>query len=259
MAEETTLRLRLRRLYYGRSRDSRIFHIVLIVIDLAAITYFLATVQVPHVDIYRVVDLAIFAFFATELAARFWIDRHPGRLLFQLSTIADVIVLASLIVPILVENLGFLRILRTMRFLRMFRISQQLRGLIALPRKQEDVATATLNLIVFVFVVTSTVWVLEAPINPNLNNWVDALYFTVTTLTTTGFGDITLKDPLGRLLTVFIMIFGVALFLRLAQSIFRPYKVQHTCPSCGLTRHDPDASHCKHCGSVIRIETEGDW
>jgi voltage-gated potassium channel len=58
-------------------------------------------------------------------------------------------------------------------------------------------------------------------------------------------------------LTIVIMVVGVALFLRLAQTLFRPNKVAHTCPECGLTRHDPDAVHCKHCGTVIKIETEG--
>jgi voltage-gated potassium channel len=33
--------------------------------------------------------------------------------------------------------------------------------------------------------------------------------------------------------------------------------VHFKCPDCGLTRHDADAVHCKHCGKVIHIETEG--
>ena len=48
--------------------------------------------------------------------------------------------------------------------------------------------------------------------NPEIANYVDALYFTVSTLTTTGFGDITLEGSLGRLIAVLIMIFGVTLF-----------------------------------------------
>ena len=61
------------------------------------------------------------------------------------------------------------------------------------------------------------------------------------------------------LISVAIMIFGVALFLRLIQTIFRPQKVHHRCPDCGLSRHDPDAVHCKHCGRTINIPTEGEW
>jgi voltage-gated potassium channel len=53
------------------------------------------------------------------------------------------------------------------------------------------------------------------------------------------------------------MIFGVTLFLRLAQVLLRPNKVHYTCKSCGLTLHDADAVHCKHCGAVVHIETEG--
>ena len=53
------------------------------------------------------------------------------------------------------------------------------------------------------------------------------------------------------------MIFGVTLFLRLAQVLLRPEKVPITCPTCGLQRHDPDAVHCKHCGETLHIKTEG--
>ena len=54
------------------------------------------------------------------------------------------------------------------------------------------------------------------------------------------------------------MIFGISLFIRLAQTIFRPAKVRFACPECGLQRHDPDAVHCKHCGHVLNIPNEGD-
>ena len=114
-----------------------------------------------------------------------------------------------------------------------------------------------MNLGVFVFFVTALVFVLQFGDNPGIRDFVAALYFTVSALTTTGFGDIVLTGTLGQLLAVMIMIVGVALFLRLAQAIFRPQKVAYTCPSCGLSRHETDAIHCKHCGEPLKIETEG--
>src|SRR3546814_12734925 len=95
------------------------------------------------------------------------------------------------------------------------------------------------------------------PYTTLFRSYLDALYFTVTTLTTTGFGDITMTGPLGRLLAVGIMLVGVALFFRLAQAIFRPAKVRFNCPDCGLQRHDIDAVHCQHCGLKIEIPDEG--
>jgi voltage-gated potassium channel len=111
---------------------------------------------------------------------------------------------------------------------------------------------------VFVFVMTALVYVLQVHNNPSINNYVDALYFTVTALTTTGFGDITLQGTTGRLLSVIILLLGVALFLRLVQTIFRPSRVIFECPDCGLNRHEADAVHCKHCGRVLHITTSGD-
>jgi voltage-gated potassium channel len=95
--------------------------------------------------------------------------------------------------------------------------------------------------------------------NPGIANYVDALYFTVTALTTTGFGDITLQGAWGRIISIIIMIFGITLFLRLIQALVRPYKVQHACPACGLQRHDVDAVHCKACGLLLNIPDEGQF
>jgi voltage-gated potassium channel len=53
------------------------------------------------------------------------------------------------------------------------------------------------------------------------------------------------------------MIFGVTLFLRLLQTLFRPQKVRFRCPSCALERHDLDAVHCKACGERLKIPDEG--
>jgi voltage-gated potassium channel len=66
-----------------------------------------------------------------------------------------------------------------------------------------------------------------------------------------------MASPAGKMFSVFVMVVGVALFVRLAQAIFQPQKVRYTCPTCGLTRHDIDAVHCKHCGEQLKILTTG--
>jgi voltage-gated potassium channel len=110
---------------------------------------------------------------------------------------------------------------------------------------------------VFIFVMTGFVYETQRWTNSHIGNYVDALYFTIATLTTTGFGDITLTGTLGHLISVIIMIFGVTLFLRLVQVLLRPNKVRFTCPACALQRHDRDAVHCKACGTVLNIPDEG--
>ena len=145
----------------------------------------------------------------------------------------------------------------TLRLLRTYRLLARLRQDFPFFRENEEVIVALVNLEVFLFVMTGLIYTLQHGRNPQIVNYADALYFTVTTLTTTGFGDVTLTGTGGKMLSVAVMIFGVTLFLRLAQVLFRPAKVRHECKNCGLMLHDPDAVHCKHCGKTIRIETEG--
>ena len=116
---------------------------------------------------------------------------------------------------------------------------------------------AAINLGVFLFIMTGLIYATQYRVNPEIRNYADALYFTVTTLTTTGFGDITLTGESGRMLSVGVMIVGVTLFLRLVQVLLRSSKVRHECPTCGLILHDADAIHCKHCGTTLHIKTEG--
>ena len=141
--------------------------------------------------------------------------------------------------------------------MRSYAVMQELRRQSRFFARNEDVIYSAINLMVFIFIVTAAVYVLQVRENESINNYVDALYFTIATLTTTGFGDIILVNTTGRLLAVIIMIVGAALFIRLVQTVFRPSKVRHECLSCGLTRHDHDAVHCKHCGRQLHIKTEG--
>ena len=105
---------------------------------------------------------------------------------------------------------------------------------------------------------TAIVYETQRFTNSQISHYADALYFTVTALTTTGFGDIVLQGTLGRMLAVAIMIFGVSLFLRLVQVMLRPEKVLHKCPDCGLLRHERDAVHCKACGKMLDLADDGE-
>jgi voltage-gated potassium channel len=248
----------LNRLYNGGSRHSIRFHYALVVFDIVTIAFFLVASFVETPTWFLVLDFMIAAVLILDLAARLWIARFKLRFLLKLTTLADVIVIATLLLPFLIENWAFLRVLRALRLLRSYHLLHDLRQQFRFFARNEEIIGSVLNLVVFIFIVTALVYVLEVRIHPDINNYVDALYFTVTTLTTTGFGDITLTGSVGRLLAIVIMVVGVGLFLRLVQTIFRPHKVRYKCPDCGLNRHEPDAVHCKHCGRTVQIETEGD-
>jgi len=255
---ELRLKKTVDELYTGSSETATHFRYGLMAFDILTIAFFVVTAPDFPSAFILIADFVIGLVILADFLARLWIAPNKLRMLRQLYTLADILVILTLLLaPFIPTTFAFLRVLRALRLLHSSHVLRDLRRETAFFRRNEDVVVACVNLGVFIFVTTALVFTLEHQQNPDIATYLDALYFTVATLTTTGFGDITMNDELGRLLAVVIMVVGVALFLRLAQAIFQPRKVRHTCPDCGLTRHDPDAVHCKHCGRTIKIKTEG--
>lgn len=253
-----SLKRSIRLLYTGSSQTARAFRYLLVVFDTLTILYFITSITWSQTAFLSIVDTGLGIVILADLSARLWISDNRRQECLRLYTIADSLVIVSLLLaPVLTDDFAFLRVLRGLRLIHSYHLIRDLRRESRFFRLHEDAILAAINLLVFIFVMGSLVFVLAFDDQPGLDGYIDALYFTVSTLTTTGFGDITLNTPGGKVLTVFIMVVGVGLFLQLARAMFQPSKVRHTCPECGLNRHEPDAVHCKHCGEPLKIETAG--
>lgn len=251
----TRFRSLLRILYHGQSPVAVRFQATILVVDLAIIGFFIATPFLRDSSAYIWFDYAIAALLGLDLTARGLASTNPWRWARQLPVIIDILILITLLAPTWLFNFGFLRILRLWTLSRSNLVWRGLEkhGL----SDYRETIQAVVNLFVFIFVVTGFVYTAFAKRDSDINGYIDALYFTVTTMTTTGFGDITLPGPFGKIVSIVIMIIGISLFVRLAQLVFRPHKVTFPCPQCGLRRHEPDAIHCKACGHILAIPDDG--
>ena len=252
----TDLRLRIKDLYEGRSERAHRFRYGLLIFDIVTLIFIVGTSFVSRNNALEVADVIFGLLILTDFVARLLISDKPLRELLHPVTWADIGSIISFLAPLVGEPAGFLRILRTLRLLRSYQLLARLRVDFPYFRIHEEIILAVANFAVFLFVMTAFVYETQHLNNPGIQNYADALYFTVTALTTTGFGDITLQGTTGRLISVVIMIFGVTLFFNLARAVLRPTKVRFECPDCGLMTHDPDAVHCKACGRMLKIPNE---
>jgi voltage-gated potassium channel len=208
-AATRSLRDWLRFLYEEEHPTAQRFRYGLLVFDVVTIVFIVVTSFLDRTPLLEAVDvlfgLAIFA----DFGARLLISRTRLADLLQPATWADAIAIASFLAPLAGEGAGFLRVLRTLRLLHTFQVLARLRSDSSWFRRNEEVTITLAHLAVFLFVMTAIVYETQHWSNPEIKNYIDALYFTVTALTTTGFGDITLTGTLGRLISVVIMIFGV--------------------------------------------------
>ncbi|WP_113442679.1 potassium channel family protein [Rhizobium cremeum] len=250
-----SFRERLRNLYFAESLAAIRFQLTLALIDIAIICFFLLGPYLRKGAGYLILDYLIAVWIAVELGAQMLIARSLRRWLSRPMTWIDILVLGTLLFPQLLFNFAFLRALRIWAITQrpIFKVMLRRLGKAHLI----DVATAVVNFIVFLFTITGFVYTFFFYGENGAEGFIDAFYFTVATVTTTGFGDITLPGTFGKLTSIATMIIGISLFVRLAQAIIRPHKVTFSCPECGLQRHDADAVHCKACGHILNIPDEG--
>ncbi len=251
------LRVRLRALYHGASPGAVRFRFAVISVDLLIIAFFVAAPIMRDIGgLFLILDYLIAAILTFDLAARLLAQPSLKSSFKRPMIWVDLFILVTLLFPEQLANFGFLRVLRLWTLVEsefFWRtVGRRYDG-----TRVEEVTKAAIGLLTFVFVITGFVYSTFMGRHDGIDGWVDALYFTITSLTTTGYGDITLPGVWGRLLSIFVMLVGVSLFIRLMQLLVRPHKVIFPCPECGLRRHDPDAVHCKACGKTLCIPDDG--
>ena len=248
------IRARLRALYHGASPTAVRFRLAVIVIDFAIISFFIAA-PLLHGWAYYALDGLIALLLTVDLAARALAQPRIADWLKRPLVWVDIFILATLLFPTILYNFGFLRVLRLWTLLNSDFFWRTI-GRRYDDTRVEEVVKSGSALLAFVFVVTGFVYATYVGRHEGIAGYVDALYFTITSMTTTGYGDVTLPGTMGKLISIVVMLLGVSLFIRLIQSLVRPHKVFFPCPICGLQRHDPDAVHCKACGQTLNIPND---
>jgi voltage-gated potassium channel len=167
--------------------------------------------------------------FAVEYAMRLWVAIEDprygaygpfwGRVRYAASPVMviDFFSFAPSIVNIFIPSALDLRVLRLFRLLRLMKIarySPALSTLIEVIKAERRALLGTLLLILCIMVISAyLMYVVEGPVQPNkFGSLPSALYWSVTTLTTTGYGDITPITAIGRIVAGVTMMFGLALF-----------------------------------------------
>jgi len=210
-------------------------------------------------------EVAIGVVFAAEYALRLYgaADRvaefFNGYTLVDLVAILPTFVLVALPVSAVPFNVGFLRVLRVIRVLRFYRFTDDAEFFFGtVDDNTLRAVKLLLTVLVLFFVSAGLFYSVEAGTNPGVANFGDAFYYVVVTISTVGFGDIIPATAAGRWVTVAAILAGIIVIPWQAGKIVKEWRskeqVNVTCPDCGLSYHDPDASHCKACGHVIYQE-----
>jgi voltage-gated potassium channel len=202
------------------------------------------------------IDIAIVIIFSLEYLVRFVCAENKLKFVFSLFSIIDL--LAILPFFLVTVNISFLRILRWFRFLRLIRFLELKISIFRITSEDGVIfARIIFTLLTIIFIFSGLIYQVEHPVNAqNFNTFLDAVYFSVVTMTTVGFGDVTPLSQAGKFLTIVMILTGIALIpWQLGDLIKQLVKTSHQvdilCKVCGLSIHDQKANYCHNCGTKL--------
>lgn len=160
----------------------------------------------------------LWAALTADYIARFLRAPKRAPFLFDFFNVADLfVVLLPLLELLLTQAFGFLRVLRVMRMLRLVRVlalANKVAGdafKTALRRKNAKYAIGPA--LFFSLILVVAVYKFEEPYaRHGIDSWFEALWWSVTTVTTVGYGDVTPITTPARVAAILLMIVGIAVF-----------------------------------------------
>jgi voltage-gated potassium channel len=202
------------------------------------------------------IDQGILVLFAGEYLLRLWCAENRLQYALSLYSLLDLVAILPFFLGVL--DVRFIRMFRWFRILRLVRFVEG-KTLFGWTVAQDSaiIARILFTLFAIIFVYSGLIYQAEHPTNPEaFATFLDAVYFSVVTMTTVGFGDVTPISEVGRLLTVLMIFTGIALIPWQLGDLARQFvqgvsRVQTRCSSCGLALHDLDARFCKVCGAEL--------
>jgi voltage-gated potassium channel len=203
------------------------------------------------------IDTAILVIFALEYLLRLWSAENKLKYILSFYSIIDLMAILPFFMGTV--DISFIRLLRSFRILRLIRFIDRIYIFGSINTEDGAIfARILFTLFAIIFIYSGLIYQVEHPVNPEgFDTFFDGFYFSIVTMTTVGFGDVTPVSKIGRLLTVLMILTGIALIpWQVGDLIKRLVKstnlVEIICSECGLAFHDADAGFCKKCGTKLK-------
>ena len=222
------------------------------------------SVRQQYGDVLRAAEWVFTILFTVEYALRLGTVARPMGYATSFYGVVDLLAVIPTYLSVLVPGAQFLLVVRLLRVLRVFRVLKLAHYLSEANVLTEALRGSRRKITIFLFTVLTLVVILGSLmyfIEGAENGFTSiprSIYWAIVTLTTVGYGDISPQTNVGQTLAALIMIVGYAIIAvptgivtaELSRAEARRISTQ-VCPVCLAEGHDPDAVHCKYCGSIL--------
>jgi len=258
-------------LYGTNTILGRMFDLVLLgLILLSVLLIMMETVQGINQKYHSqliICEWVITGFFTIEYILRIISIQKPVKYVFSFYGIIDLLAVMPMYLSIFFPGASILSIVRALRFFRLFKIlhipqishqSYQLRE--AIEASKEKILVFIYFVLISTILIGSIMYLVEGK-QSGFTSIPMSIYWTIVTLTTVGYGDISPQTPLGQFIAALVMILGYGIIAvptgivtaEFAKSSLKNNSVsgKRTCKNCNSQTHFDSAKYCYECGTEL--------
>lgn len=200
--------------------------------------------------------------FSIEYILRLYSTEHSVKYSTSFFGVVDLLAILPTYLSIFIPGAQSLLVIRGLRLLRIFRVFKLSRYLGEANVLTEAIIQSKTRIIVFLssitvlsFITGAGMYLVEGP-EHGFTSIPQSVYWAITTLTSTGYGDTVPITPIGKMLAIFIMIMGYSLIIVptgiISTEMMKLGDIStQACKNCSKEGHDFNAKFCKHCGSEL--------
>jgi len=163
-----------------------------------------------------IINLYISGSFVILLVIQFCVTDKNEKIDYFKKNIWDVLLIVALNLPMLRVLAIVRKLLLTFIFVKKINF-ELIKGFLKLNRRNVSINVAFLFIIILFF--AGIEFHIEKTFNPAFSSFKDAIWWSIATVTTVGYGDISPITDLGKIIAVFLMIFGIMLYSLLTANL----------------------------------------
>jgi voltage-gated potassium channel len=159
-------------------------------------------------ELLQYFDIGICIFFFLEFCYRLWKAEHKWKFMKW----GWIDLLSSVPMVDYLRAGRLLRLIRLIRVIRAFKTIHQLKNQLFANRAEGALTSVSITAIMMIIFSSIAILEFETAPNSNIKTAEDAIWWTYTTITTVGYGDLYPVTTSGRILAMILMTFGVGFF-----------------------------------------------
>ncbi len=213
-------------------------------------------------NVFVIVEIIITAVFTVEYILRVMTIKNKKDYIFSFFGVIDFLAILPFYLSLFIPITKYFLIIRMLRMLRIFRILNLMDFMNdgyfivrALKNSSRKIYIFLLFLMIFSVIVGSMMFMVEGH-REGFESIPQSVYWAVVTVTTVGYGDVSPGTPLGKFLSVLLMLAGYSIIavptgIVTAEMRNKRQEIGKMCDRCGNNDIDDDSRFCKICGEKI--------